>query len=700
MHTDSLPARSRLPSGLTILGLVGLLVVALWLRWRYVQEISLYVDEFTTLWAARRILDTGAPLMPSGVLYTRGLLASYVTALFAAAGGLTYTVGRLPSVLFGLGSILAIFAVGRREWNARVAWLAAIGLALLPEAIAWSGRARFYAQLQFFVLLTIWAAYAAVRAERSDVHNSQFTIHNSQFLFAALFTLSLFSQEQTILIYPPLLLGMVLWRGWRYLLNRRVWPAQVICLAAMALRYAIEVLGQPGYFETIQARRPYVGLIFDPLTAWAAYARLFVAPERLLWTLAGVFAVAVALVALARARWRPTQLPDFHQATLFFALPFAFVLAVMLTLVGGQWRETRYLFLVQPCWLLLGAAGAIWLVDRVAARPALRWAATGLLAGLIVVTLWQPAQAVLTQQVEGYDRTLAYVAANRQAGDVVMSPQPPACALVLGPCDYYTVQKAYEEFVIPQDGVLVDRWSGAKLLDNAQQLREVVEAAPRTWFVADGFRLATRYDPDFLRTVIEQFDIAFEERGVMALLAQGWRAAPLPTAQQALDTPARFGPLALTGWERSEAAPGQDLHLTTLWQGVEPIDRQINTSARVTAADGTRVAQTDGPPARGIIPTHLFFGAPLPDPKLLALPSDLPAGRYRIDVSAYDVDTVTPSGGSARVGLVSRRAAAGRTCAAFERGVAEWYHPGWLRPPASATQGGGVAPAAPGLVDY
>ena len=131
---------------LGLAGLLALLALAFWLRWQYATTISLYVDEFTTLWAARRVLDTGAPIMPSGVLYTRGLLATYVTALAGLlAGGLSYTVGRLPSILFGLATVLAIFGVGRRVWNSRVGWLAALGLALLPEAIVWGARARFYA---------------------------------------------------------------------------------------------------------------------------------------------------------------------------------------------------------------------------------------------------------------------------------------------------------------------------------------------------------------------------------------------------------------------------------------------------------------------------------------------------------------------------------------------------------------------------
>ena len=110
-----------------------------------------------------------------------------------------------------------------------------------------------------------------------------------------------------MLLYPSILLAMLVWRGWRYLLRPQVWPAQAVCLAAMALRYAIEILGQPGYFETIQAQRPYVGLILDLPAAWAAYAPLLIAPERLPWTLFGLLAVAVAAAAWGKARWRMAQ---------------------------------------------------------------------------------------------------------------------------------------------------------------------------------------------------------------------------------------------------------------------------------------------------------------------------------------------------------------------------------------------------------
>ena len=644
----------------------ALLVLAFWLRWQYAQTISLYVDEFTTLWAARRTLELGAPLMPSGVLYTRGLLATYVTALAGAVAGLDYITGRVPSILFGLATIAAIFAAGRREWNTRVGWLAALGLALLPEAIVWSGRARFYAQLQFFALLALWAAFWAMeegRGARGELGGARGEgrvrkTARRQLVFAGLFLLALFSQEETVLLYPPIVIAMIVWHGWRYLLRRDVWPAHLLILAGMALRFAVEILGQPGFFETIQAERPYVGLILDVAAAWPAYASLLVAPERLPWTLAGLLAVTVALIALGRGGWRIAGIDRFHQATLFFAWIFGFVLLFILTLVGGQWRETRYLFLVQTGWLLVGAAGMTWLVDAVFKRTAWRWAATAAIAALLLWLGWAPANAVLARQVEGYDRTFEYVTAQRQPGDVVMSPQPPACAFVLGePCDYYAVQRVYEEFVIERDGVLVDRWSGAALLNDAAALAEVIQSAPRVWLVTDAFRLATRYDGDFQRTVVEQFDPAFTERGVTALLAQGWRTPPAYAVASDFAAPLPFGRLALTGWQAGTVAPGADLPVELTWQATAPIDTQLNTSLRLIAPNGTTVAHQDGPPARGILPTNLFFDAPLPDLKTLALPAELAPGDYALQVVVYAVEGGAVEAGPLEIGTVAVTAA-------------------------------------------
>ncbi|HYN87073.1 MAG TPA: glycosyltransferase family 39 protein, partial [Ardenticatenaceae bacterium] len=602
------------------------------------------------------ILDLGVPIMPSGVLYTRGLLASYVEAAFLALFGFTPFVARLPNILFGLATIVAVYAVGRRQFGPRVGLIAAALTTLAPEAIIWSGRARFYAQLQLFVLLAAWAAYESISGRRER-----------HWLFAALFVLALFSQEETILIYPAIILAALLWRGIDYFRRPRVLAAHAVCLVAMAVRFAIEKLGQPGYFETIQAQRPYVYLSLDILGALGRFSDFFVAADRIPLTLLVSIALSAALIptayyVLRTARGRGRELSHavrstqveqrtidgppspFHQATLFNTLLFLVVFGIIVLFVGETWRELRYLFILVPFWFLLAAAGAVLLLERFVASPTARDLGAVALAGMALLLFTPAAHAAVTKQVEGYDLALEWIARERRPGDVVLTPQPPACAIILGPCDYYAVQKFYEEYVIRRDGVLVDRWTGVPLLNSVGQLEQVIRSHPTTYFLIDVWRLATRYEPDFIRVMLQQSEVAFQARGISVLRARGWtEPTPLPVVRR-YDPPLNFDDqLGLQRVELSGDAfdPGDRVDAVLTWTGIGPVWDDYNVSLQLFAPDGTRVAQHDGPPADGVMPTWLFGPTEHPDFHTLALPGDLASGHYRLEASVYNLETGT-----------------------------------------------------------
>ncbi|MCB0146078.1 MAG: hypothetical protein KDE01_00285, partial [Caldilineaceae bacterium] len=84
---------------------------------------------------------------------------------------------------------------------------------------------------------------------------------------------------------------------------------------------------------------------------------------------------------------------------------------------------------------------------------------------------------------------------------------------------------------------------------------------------------------------------------------------------------------------------------------------QLNTSLRLIAPNGTTVAHQDGPPARGILPTNLFFDAPLPDLKTLALPAELAPGDYALQVVVYAVEGGAVEAGPLEIGTVAVTAA-------------------------------------------
>jgi 4-amino-4-deoxy-L-arabinose transferase-like glycosyltransferase len=627
-----------------LLAVVGL---AFWLRWLYAINVGVHVDEFSTLWASRQVLTSGAPIMPSGVLYTRGLFSTYIIAAFGALFGLTYTVGRAPSIFFGVATVIALFWLAWRGWNPRVAWLAAIMLAMLPEAIEASGRARFYAPLSLWSLLAVGILFLTVRHQpgrQVDGDQDPALRYRNHILFGLCFAASIFSQEATVLLYPPLILGMIGWRGVRYLFRPPVLAGQLIGIAAIGLRFLIEQVGQPGQLETIQSGSPYLTLAVDIPHAWRSFSGLFVSPTRLPVSIFALIAVAVALFALWKGRWRIHDLSPYHQATLWYGVQFFFVFAVLLTIVGPDWRHPRYLLFIQQFWLLLGAAGVVLLIDRTLAGRTGRWVATAVVTAAIALIMWPDAIDITHARMSGYDAAFAYAVEHRQPGDIVMTPQAAGCAFAFDEsCDYWMRQEGYEPFVTRRDGQYVDRWTGAPLLDSAEQLEAVLQSGQRVWMIIDGDRLATTFDLDFVGMVEEQFHSVYRKAKTNVLLAEGWQDIPAYAVNETYGEPPAWANLALVGWERSEAASSTPLAVRLYWRQLATVDEDIHTSLRLVARDGTQIARTDGPLDQGLLSLSDLEEGTFPEFKPLVVPEVAP-GLYRLDVVAYDSETQDPIG--------------------------------------------------------
>jgi hypothetical protein len=161
------------------------------LRLYYLTTTHPFFDEYTTVLAARQILQLGLPRLPSGLFYEHGLLATYLIAPFTALfihlpleewqpahWGLM--LARWPSVLLSTATIPFIYRVGRRingQWSmvngqpsnlptfqppnlpTPISLLAAGLFAFSPEGMVWGGRARMYALATLLVLLTVYWAY-------------------------------------------------------------------------------------------------------------------------------------------------------------------------------------------------------------------------------------------------------------------------------------------------------------------------------------------------------------------------------------------------------------------------------------------------------------------------------------------------------------------------------------------------------------
>ena len=150
----------------TTTALAALVVLATALRLYHLGAKGLWTDEvFTALFAsaendlaavARRPLSTPVPTPPLWFL---------ITHLFLKVLGSSDIVVRLPSVLFGVLGILAIYKVGEALFDRTIALISAFLLAVSPMHLHYSQEARFYAGVVLFSLLSLYFFYRGVNSD-------------------------------------------------------------------------------------------------------------------------------------------------------------------------------------------------------------------------------------------------------------------------------------------------------------------------------------------------------------------------------------------------------------------------------------------------------------------------------------------------------------------------------------------------------
>lgn len=614
------------------IALMALLLCALALRLLYMERISLYIDEFVTMWIAKMILRSGLPRTPAGIIYNRGILFSYLDTLFIYLLGFSERAARIPSVLVGALTVPLLYFVGNRLRSSVTGLLASALLTFAPDAILWGGRARMYTLLQLLVLLASFSFYQGViKSQRGGY----------RYLFFLSFWGAVFTQAEAILLYPAFLLAIIAWRGMGWLWDRRGLLVNGLCLSAIVSRYFFDKATQPGQLETIQSVRPYLQFSLDFLSRLRPYRLFFLDSGYLPLTI--LFFLGL-IYLLKRAVLREGQ----PQALLFLYLTFSVPLLELVIFAGATWRDPRYLFMLLPLFFLIVAdlsdRSLGWIVDRLSPsrwREALSQGGVYLLMAGPFFLFLPGVRSLLSTQIEGYDRALYHVRDHWQEGDLILMASPPVSAVYLGKCDYYAIQRGYEEYVIRKDGALVDRWVGAPLLNSTQQLEELLKGKGRVWFVIDIWRLATHYDMDFRRLIAEGMETVHEVQGVRALLAPGYEEPQEPTITRSLQANLD-NKIALLGYDLStdRIQPGQELRLTLYWQALASLREEYTVFVHLLDRENSPGGQDDAPPMKGLYPTIYWKEEEIvPDEHRLIIPADVSPGRYLLEVGIYSSQT-------------------------------------------------------------
>ncbi|MFC2015599.1 hypothetical protein ACFLUM_01565 [Chloroflexota bacterium] len=625
------------------------------LRLWYALQSEPFVDEPTTLLVARAIASSGVPILPSGLFYGNDLPFSYLAGALVAVFGARILVIRAFSVAAGVLTIALIYEMGSRlSWQAHAdrgpvghRWIglwAALLFALSPAAIIWGGRARGYSLLGLLVLLAICSFYAGITADGPGRRRVGWL----------LLVVAVFVHPEAGLVLPAFVLGAMILRGWRWWLKLdRLVEVFLACAAVIARVWLQTALarGQISGLETITGSR----LPLEPGGNWLLrlqdVAPFFMEPNRWPWTLLALLALGGALWAAHGRRNREGAEPVLFLSACLWLVPIEMTL-----LLGSTYQSPRYLNMLLPVFALLAAFGIAQIVGWLGRMQRLRrWqGAMAVLATLVVILAGLPAGAAAANSTEkGFRSAFEYVKGHWRPGDRAGTVAPAYSELVLGHSDYFSLGLDYEEFVFrAADGEWVDRWLGSPLLRTPEDLAAALERGGRLWLVADEGRLRRRFSPEFAQMVWQRMELVSKTDGVMAFVSVHERPEPGAIHK----AKALFGEqVALTGYELGSesnrpshsgwgefvALPGQVLPLTLYWQAVGPIQQETTVFVHLVGTDGESYAHGDGLPLGGLQPmSHWVEGESLPDRRTLALPSELPPGRYRLEVGLYD-----PTGG-------------------------------------------------------
>jgi len=151
----------RLFFGPLALGLI--LVLAIYLRFYHLGSRPLNGDEpFFTVEVATRSLGTITTSNLGSTLYP--LLVHFLLPL-----GKTETMARLPAVLFGFLSVLAIFMLAKQIFSKKEGLIAAFFSSVSTYAIFFSQQARGYTGLLLFSVLSLYFFWRALKESKAHL---------------------------------------------------------------------------------------------------------------------------------------------------------------------------------------------------------------------------------------------------------------------------------------------------------------------------------------------------------------------------------------------------------------------------------------------------------------------------------------------------------------------------------------------------
>jgi hypothetical protein len=453
--------------------LAVIVLVALGLR-LYELNVGPWHDEITTYVNYVRAMHVGE-IVSTYISENQHFLFSVLARISLETFGDTVWAVRLPAVLFGVGSIVALYLLGCKVSTPREALLASALLTFSYHHIWFSQNARGYTGLLFWAILSSWLLFKAIEETRPQLW----------LLYALTIALGIYTQMTMAFVVVGHFVIYLFEMFWRQL---KSWPDRAVgffvgfCFAGF-LTIFLHSFALPQVFNNVVEE--------STVPAWKnPFWTLLELVDGMQVGFAGSFVAFAALIVFGAGVI--SYLRSYPSMVLLLFVP-AIVLTTVVVGVGHHlWP--RFFFFTMGFGALIVMRGTVWFAEfgaRLIKLPADKRQWLGTAAGCLLVFVSALSVPLVYGPKQDFESAYAYIEENRTADDAVA---------VVG-----LAQFTYANFYHTD-------WTDVETLQGLDELRA---GAKRTWIVFTFPPEVEAVYPEIMASIDSEFTIVEEFHGTV-----------------------------------------------------------------------------------------------------------------------------------------------------------------------------------------
>jgi len=468
---------NRLTPKSTLVILFALTAIGFYLRFNNLGDNSFSTDEAITTYASIGLLEHGTPVLPSGIVYNRALLNSYLIALSFDIFGISEVSARIVSVIFGTLTVPLVYLLGK-ELGKRIGLIAALITTFSVFEIAVAQEARMYAQFQFFYLLTAYLFYMSLKKDSSKL-----------FLFSGVAFIFAWYSHIFSLFFIPVAVTYILLCKRKEFLKNKYFVYATLGIMGLAFVYMIATGKTP------------IDYLPSTVPRWAQHTVLHYVFAEVLSTL---FILVIISSITSLILWKFGMHENKDQ--LYFMVNF-FIPFIILSIY--PWKYFKYAIFIFPFLIILASNAIDFYViqNRINNAICIRISNTFKLKNelvsnmkiviiFILITLlfiqissdiYGISQDTFQLSDENWKKGGEFVKEHLDDGDKIATTVSLTTLYYVGRVDYLVWQYEFINYT-NSDGESVDWYTGIVILDNYDLFVQTVNTG-KGWLIADRFRL-------------------------------------------------------------------------------------------------------------------------------------------------------------------------------------------------------------------